>query len=292
MSVLKVDNVKKSFKKGFIPQKVEVLKGISFELEEGSVVGFLGANGAGKTTTMKCIFDLVRPDSGNITFFGGQKLDKSVKSEVGFLPEHPYFYSYLSGYEFLKFYGRLSEKIPSKDLDNKILDVLEKVGLVDAKDKHLKSYSKGMLQKIGFAQAIIHQPKLVILDEPLSGLDPDGRYYLSKQIKEVAALGCTVLFSSHLLNDAERICDNLIILKNGLVEYCGTYRNLVKDFSKKFEIKYAENEKIQTLVVENPSDLQTTIDKLRAEQKDIIDIRKSNEGLENYFVKMILESER
>jgi len=228
MSILKVENLKKSFKKGFIPKSQQVLKGISFKLEPGTITGFLGANGAGKTTTMKCILGLAFPDEGDIRFFGDQELGPEVKKRIGFLPERPYFYEYLTGSEFLRFYGQLSGDFTRNDLNARIEHLLKRVDLWHAKDKKLRAYSKGMLQKVGVAQALIHKPDFVILDEPKSGLDPDGRYYLSEIIKETAKEGACVFFSSHLLHDAEQLCQNLVIMKDGLVIYEGRTDALLK----------------------------------------------------------------
>lgn len=228
MSILKVENLKKSFKKGFIPKTQQVLKGISFKLEPGTITGFLGANGAGKTTTMKCLLGLAFPDSGDIRFFGDQVLGPEVKRRIGFLPERPYFYEYLTGSEFLRFYGQLSGDFTRNDLNSRIEHLLKRVDLWHAKDKKLRAYSKGMLQKIGVAQALIHKPELVILDEPKSGLDPDGRFYLSEIIKETAKEGASIFFSSHLLHDAEQLCQNLVIMKDGMVIYEGGTEALLK----------------------------------------------------------------
>lgn len=290
MSVLKVSNLKKSYKAGFIPRAQEVLKGIDFTIEPGKITGFLGANGAGKTTTMKCILGLCEPDSGDIRYFNNQLLDTKVKSKIGFLPERPYFYEYLTGEEFLIFYGQLSTNLKKSDLKVRIKDLLKKVDLLHAKDKALRGYSKGMLQKIGFAQALIHDPDFVILDEPMSGLDPDGRYYLSELIKEVAHQeGKAVFFSSHLLPDAEKLCQNLVIIKNGKVVFEGETLKLLEQVHRGFEIVFAKDEKLEKLKVVDENDLQQKIDHLRSENHRIYEVKKLNMSLEEAFVNIALE---
>ena len=230
MSVLSVNHLSKSYRKGFIPRKHQVLHDVSFGLKQGSVTGFLGGNGAGKTTTLKCILGLIFPDGGEFSFFNGQPLSNEVKARIGFLPERPYFYEYLSGAEFLRFYSQLTQNLTRVQLNERIDELLRKVHLLDAKDRPLRSYSKGMLQKIGMAQALIHRPELLILDEPMSGLDPDGRLAISEIIKDIAANEATVFFSSHLLKDVESLCDDLVILKSGKIVYEGGLVDLIKQY--------------------------------------------------------------
>lgn len=218
MQPLVVKDLKKSYSVGWFGKKRPVLKGVNFSVEKGKITGFLGANGAGKTTTLRCLLGLAYADSGSISFFGNSKLSLSVKKRIGFLPERPYFYEHLTGVEFLRFYSKLSGDTASQ---KKIDELIERVDLTHSKDQQLGEYSKGMLQKIGIAQALIHDPEFLIFDEPMSGLDPDGRYYLSEIIRQCGNEGRTVFFSSHLLPDAEKLCQNLVILKDGSVVYQG-----------------------------------------------------------------------
>src|SRR6185312_3622730 len=172
MNLLQVRDLKKSYKRGFIPKPTLVLKGLNFSVPEGTITGFLGANGAGKTTTMRCILGLDYPDSGEIELFG-QPLSLESKRRLGFLPERPYFYEHLTGVEFLEFYANLTCKWKKQVLRDRIDELLKRVDLDFAKNRPLRTYSKGMQQKLGVAQALVHDPELVILDEPMSGLDPD-----------------------------------------------------------------------------------------------------------------------
>ncbi len=227
MEVFSVKGLKKSFQKNFYSPKQLVLKGFDFSIKAGSITGFLGANGAGKTTTMKCMLGLVFPDEGEFNYFGEPALNSNIKKKLGFLPERPYFYQYLTGHEFLVFYGSLTGGMTKKLLKSRADDLLKKMGLWGARDKALRDYSKGMLQKVGLAQALIHEPELVVLDEPMSGLDPDGRKAMKDIILEVSSQGTAIFFSSHLLNDVEKLCKELVILKEGALMYQGETSKLL-----------------------------------------------------------------
>ena len=288
--VLEVIDLKKSYSKGFIPKKEDVLKGVNFSITSGAITGFLGANGAGKTTTMKCILGLAFPDKGEVFYFKDKPISAEVKKQIGFLPERPYFYDYLTGYEFLRFYGELSTKLKSKELHERICSLLKRVDLYFAKDRYLRKYSKGMLQKIGLAQALVHRPKLVILDEPMAGLDPDGRYYLRELILETSKQGASVFFSSHLLHDVELICKNLVILKDGKVLYQGSTDTLVASVVKEVQISYNEEGKLHTIKAAKGHDLQVAIDRLRSEKKEILSIAEVKPSFEETFVNMALKT--
>jgi len=292
LKILEVKGLIKSFRKGFIPKKQVVLEGIDFSLSPGTVTGFLGANGAGKTTAMKCILGLAHPDSGEISFFNGKGLTPEVKNRIGFLPERPYFYEYLTGEEFLRFYGQLSTQIKRFDLNQRIERLLKKVDLFEARHKRLRSYSKGMLQKIGLAQALIHEPELVILDEPMSGLDPDGRYYLSELIRETAKSGACVFFSSHLLPDTERLCENLVILKDGRVIYQGDTVRLLTAQNDRVEIVAQKDGKLEYFTAENPSNANAKLKQLVENSYHILEMRSVRPSLEDAFIDLALKVKR
>lgn len=288
--VVSVKGLKKSFKEGFIPSKKEVLKGVDFQTHPGRVVGFLGANGSGKTTTMKCVLGLIFPDEGEVRFFGGKKLDKNVKAKIGFLPEHPYFYKYLTGSEFLYFYAQMSS-LKTSEIKQRAQLLLKKVDLDHAKDQPLKDYSKGMLQKIGIVQALIHRPELVILDEPMSGLDPDGRYHISEIIKDISKEeGVSVFFSSHLLNDMEKLCDDLLVLNEGKVHYEGAMKEFLGQIDSQYEISYKKEGESRVLSVKTEKKLQESLDELRGKNFIIESVLKKQMSLEEKFVKEVLKS--
>ena len=269
-----------------------MLKGVTFSLKKAVVTGFLGTNGAGKTTAMKCLLGLAFPDSGEIKYFGGQDLSLKVKDKVGFLPERPYFYDYLTGFEFLKFYGQLSGQFnKALELRQRIFELLKSVDLFHAKDKFIREYSKGMLQKIGFAQALIHRPELVVLDEPMSGLDPDGRYYLKELIKKEASKNETsVFFSSHLLNDAETLCDELVIFKNGKVVFDNTTDSFIENIENQVRLSYQNASGLKHIIVQKDL-LQSKIDELRAQKKNIVSIETDKMNLEKAFINITLKKD-
>jgi ABC-2 type transport system ATP-binding protein len=285
MSVLKVEELRKSYKRGFIPKTYEVLKGVSFTLPASGVTGFLGGNGAGKTTTIKCLLGLAFPDSGKITFFNHEPLSEKVRSRIGFLPERPYFYEYLTGQEFLYFYGEISTKLKRKVLLDRIEALLKRVDLYHSRHKKLREYSKGMLQKVGVAQALIHDPEFVIFDEPMSGLDPDGRFYIAEIIRETAAEGRSVFFSSHLLPDAEALCERLVILKGGQVSFEGPMEEFLNKMGEASVVTYLQNGAKQDLRVQDAAELQKEIGRLLQQGAKIDAIRKDR-NLEQAFIKM------
>ncbi len=229
--MIEVKEVRKSFREGFLLERKEVLHGISFNVKSGAVVGLLGPNGAGKTTTIKIIMGISPPDEGEVLVFG-KKLSKETKKAIGFLPEAPYFYDYLTGREILRsfsdFYQNLNEE--------KINEVLKLVGLKEEADRMLRSYSKGMLQRIGLAQALLHDPELLIFDEPMSGLDPIGRKEFRDVITSLKEKGKTILFSSHILQDVEMICDEVIMIYRGKVIKIGVLNEMLKNEVTYYEV--------------------------------------------------------
>ncbi len=225
-AVLQVDHLQKIFRVGFWGRQVTAVDGVSFDVQRGEVFGFLGPNGAGKTTTIKMLMGLIYPSGGMATLFGCPVGDPAAKAKVGFLPESPYFYDYLTGREFLRFYGHLFGLFGS-GLDARIDELLELVGMTHARDLQLRKFSKGMLQRVGIAQALINDPELVILDEPMSGLDPIGRKEVRDLILRLKESGKTVMFSSHILHDAELLCDRVAMIMKGRLVACGHVSELV-----------------------------------------------------------------
>ena len=297
MEIISVENLKKSFYLSDIfasNKPIEVLKGISFQVEEGKVTGFLGANGVGKTTTLKCLFNLIKPTSGSYSFFDQGPLTISTRQKIGFLPERPYFYEFLTGQEFLKFYGTFNWSSKLGNLNKAIDHVLKQVNLESARKTPLRSYSKGMLQRIGFAQAIIHKPELIVLDEPMAGLDPDGRAIIRNLIKGVAQTK-TVFFSSHLLHDVENLCENLVILNRGVVAYQGSMHNLLKDLESGYEVQVKlakEDNKIKTLTADCQKTLHEVLQSQLKDKSDILSVSRKKVSLEDAFLKLFLRNEK
>jgi ABC-2 type transport system ATP-binding protein len=227
-NVLALESVRKAFNLGFIPKKKEVLKGITFAVAEGEIFGYLGPNGAGKTSTIKCALGLIFPDAGTITLFGRPHLEPRAKTKLGFLPENPYFYDYLTAREFLDFYAQLFA-VPRGEREARIARLLKLVNMENAADLPLRKFSRGMLQRVGLAQALVNEPTFVILDEPLGGLDPIGRKEIRDIILSLRDEGKTVLFTSHILQDIEMICDRVAIVIDGRILSQGRLSDLVSE---------------------------------------------------------------
>jgi ABC-2 type transport system ATP-binding protein len=224
--VVQTEQLSKIFRVGFWGKRVTAVDGLSLEVRRGEVFGFLGPNGAGKTTTLKILMGLIYPTSGKARLFGRDLGDPQTKARLGFLPESPYFYDYLTSREFLRFYGHLFG-LWGAALDKRVDELLELVGMTHAKDLQLRKFSKGMLQRVGIAQALINDPELVVLDEPMSGLDPIGRKEVRDLILRLKESGKTVLFSSHILHDAEVLCDRVAMILKGRLVACGRVTDLL-----------------------------------------------------------------
>lgn len=225
---LQVENLHKSFKLGFIPRRKNILKGISLTVNQSEIFGYLGPNGAGKTTTIKCILGLIFPERGRIEIFGDSHVLPRCREKIGFLPENPYFYDYLTASEFLDYYSQLF-LMKRKERREKIRSLLRLVGLEHAAGLQLRKFSRGMLQRAGLAQALLNNPSLVILDEPLGGLDPLGRKEFRDIIVRLREEGKTVFLSSHILQDIEMICDRVAIIVNGQVLNQGYLKDLISE---------------------------------------------------------------
>jgi ABC-2 type transport system ATP-binding protein len=225
-AVIEINDLYRSFKTHFWQKNTPALKGVTLEIQEGEIFGFLGPNGAGKTTTIKILTGLIKPDSGSVAVFGQPPRSREVRKRIGFLPELPYFYDHLSGFELLDLHVHLINLKSSRD---DIHELLSKVGLKDAGSKRIRSYSRGMLQRLGCAVAIMGDPDLLILDEPLSGLDPIGRKEIKDLIFEQKTKKKTVFFSSHILPDVEEICDKIGVIIKGQIVRVSSLTDLLKE---------------------------------------------------------------
>ncbi len=225
--MIALSEISKSFKTKLAAKRVYALRGLSLEIAEGEVFGFLGPNGAGKSTAIKILLNLIYPDSGNASIMGKDVSDRSVRRVVGFLPENPCFYDYLTAEELLHFGGSASG-LKHAAIRQRTDILMQKVNLQEARKRPLRTYSKGMLQRAGLALALAHDPEVVILDEPMSGLDPIGRKMVGDLILELKAQGKTVFFSSHILNDVERFCDKVGILVGGMLRVTGKLGDLLQ----------------------------------------------------------------
>lgn len=233
-----VRNLSKSFRPDFFRAPRQVLKGIEFSLPQGSTTGFIGVNGSGKTTTLKCLLGFIFPDAADFEFDSGRKSFDQFRAHLGYLPERPYYYEFLTAEEFLRFHWELSGGGPG--FAERKMQVLERVDLAGTGDKKLRAFSKGMLQRAGLAQALLRRPELLILDEPMSGLDPDGRLLVKDILAEEKRRGTTLFFSSHLLADMEDLCDRLVVIDDGKVLFEGPQREFRPDGSQSLERAFSQ----------------------------------------------------
>jgi ABC-2 type transport system ATP-binding protein len=279
---------------------------LHLSIEQGEIFGFLGPNGAGKTTTLKMLMGLVFPTGGTARILDMELDDPRMKAQIGFLPEQPYFYDYLTARELLRYYGQLSG-MESRQLGPRVNAVLEQVGLKDAANVQLRKFSKGMLQRAGIAQAILHDPKVVFLDEPMSGLDPMGRREVRNLIEQLKGDGKTVFFSTHILSDAEALCDRVAILNQGTLRGVGAVQELTAGIQALVEIVWAGNsvptalttmgagcriagDTVRTVLPSAQQD--SAIEALRREQLRLISVTPVRLSLEDYFMAQLAEDER
>lgn len=225
--MFKVKGIKKTFKQDFWSKPFCALDNVSFEVAKGDIVGFLGANGAGKTTLLKIIMGFIPSDEGSVEFLDelGKKR-KDIFSKIGFLPERPYFYPYLKGRDFVEYVAKLSDVTKNEYL-HRVESLAREFKIDHALDREIRGYSKGMLQRLGFVATLIHNPELIILDEPLSGLDPVGRKEIKDHLVKLSNEGKTVFFSSHIVSDIEEICSKTVVLNKGKLTYEGSIKKLI-----------------------------------------------------------------
>jgi ABC-2 type transport system ATP-binding protein len=227
-AVVRVEGLGKSFRPGLGLRSKRALDGVTFSVRRGEIFGFVGPNGAGKTTTLKVLMGLIRADEGSASILGHDVRETDFRRHVGFLPEAPYFYDFLTGSEFLHFYARVCG-VPRAARAARVDELLGWVGLSHAGDSRLRTYSKGMLQRVGIAQALVHDPDVVFLDEPMSGLDPIGRKEIRDLILRLQAEGKTVFMNTHILSDVEMLCDRVAMIVGGRIVWEGSPHELPAD---------------------------------------------------------------
>lgn len=288
----------------FRNRRVHALRDLNLDVEEGEIFGLLGPNGAGKTTTIKILMGIHYASSGSARLMGRPLGDLDCKRRIGFLPENPYFYDYLKGWEFLDFYGELYG-MSKRARRRRIEELLDLVGLGHAANLPLKGYSKGMNQRIGLAQALLNDPRLVILDEPQSGLDPLGRKEVRDIILRLKQEGRTVLFSSHILSDAELICDRVGILVRGELQRLGTMKELLSGQTRQWELvvgglgaeplealrasaSQAHDHEDRTLLVfDREEDVRRAISRVLEADGRVVSLTPIRETLEDYFIRQV-----
>src|SRR5258705_8281011 len=301
-AAIEIENLSKDYPFGFLNLKKRAsLEGLTMSVENGEVFGFLGPNGAGKSTTIKLLVGLIFPTAGTARILGKSISDISMHADIGYLPEQPYFYDYLTAAELLDYFARF-HNLTAQDRKSRVERMLKKVGLETAGKIQLRKYSKGMLQGVGLAQAILHDPKVVILDEPMSGLDPIGGREVRDIILELKREGKTVLFSTHILTDAETLCDSVGVIVGGKLQGVGRPDEIVGVKSQGMEILFeadavdARSAAVRAkasksgsrYAVRVPEDsLYAALDELRAGGAKITSVTQIKPTLEEYFLHLV-----
>lgn len=302
--VVRVRKIVKDFRPGFGLRAKRILHDISFDVKDGEIFGFVGPNGAGKTTTLKVMMGLIRPTSGTATILGHGVHETAFREHVGFLPENPYFYDHLTGREILTFYAKLGG-VPRSQIAERTDTLLEWVHLRHAGDARLRTYSKGMLQRVGIAQALVHDPKVVFLDEPMSGLDPIGRMEIRDLILRLKEEGKTVFMNTHILSDVELLCDRVAIIVQGRIRYLGRIQDFLGEGEHQSEIVVKNLEASAALRLEESygvtltglgdhlkfrvgeKDVDDAIDVVRAAGGNVLSVTALRVGLEEVFMSAV-----
>jgi ABC-2 type transport system ATP-binding protein len=305
MHAIEVQGLSKSYAVGFWKKHSQpALRDLNLTVEAGETFGFLGPNGAGKTTTLKLLMGITFPTAGSARILGKDFRDPEIKSRVGFLPEQPYFYDYLSAPELLSYYAQLSG-VAQAGRSQHISALLDRVGLGDVGSKQLRKFSKGMLQRVGVAQAIVHDPDVIFLDEPMSGLDPLGRYEVRELIQGLKDAGKTIFFSTHILSDAEALCDRVAVIHKGQLRGVGVVNDLRSASAGKAEViwqgvaalsplathitdSHVTGDTVRATVSAETLDL--VLEKLRQQQARLVSVTPLHGTLEDYFLAKTTES--
>jgi ABC-2 type transport system ATP-binding protein len=281
----------------------QALKSLTLAVPEHEVFGFLGPNGAGKTTTLKLLMGLIFPTGGSARILGMEVDDPRVKAQIGYSPEQPYFYDHLTAHELLRYYAQLSA-VPAREQEKRVAAVLDRVGLHDVRKLQLRKFSKGMLQRVSIAQAIIHDPRLVFLDEPMSGLDPMGRREVRDLIQALKEEGKTIFFSTHILSDAETLCDRVAVVNKGELKGIGSLAELKARGTGQSEVIWEGTGDIQELhaagleahrasefwrVQVQDDQVYQVLDIIRRQGARLLSVTPMRETLEDYFFEKLNE---
>jgi ABC-2 type transport system ATP-binding protein len=302
-AAIEIESLTKDYPFGFLHLKTKrSLEGLTMRVEDGEVFGFLGPNGAGKSTTIKLLVGLIFPTAGTASILGRPISDVAMHQDIGYLPEQPYFYDYLTAAELLDYFARF-HNLKAAERRERVERLLKKVGLETARKIQLRKFSKGMLQRVGLAQAILHDPKVVILDEPMSGLDPLGRREVRDIILELKREGRTILFSTHILSDAEMLCDRVGVIVGGKLRGVGAPDEIVGIKAHGMEILFEHRGdaagEVATLLETatrsgnryrmrmEEAELYATIEKLREAGAQILQVTQIKASLEEYFMHLI-----
>jgi ABC-2 type transport system ATP-binding protein len=301
-TIIEIENLTKDYPFGFLHLKKKTsLEGLTMQVEDGEVFGFLGPNGAGKSTTIKLLVGLIFPTAGSARILGKPISDVEMHRDIGYLPEQPYFYDYLTAAELLDYFARFHD-LTAADRRHRVERTLKKVGLETARKIQLRKYSKGMLQRVGLAQAILHDPRVVILDEPMSGLDPLGRREVRDIILELKRNGKTILFSTHILSDAEMLCDRVGVIVGGKLRGVGAPDEIVGVQAHGMEIFFeytggsagvpaflskATQMGNRYRMQVGEAEVYATLEELRAAGARVLSVAQIKASLEEYFMHLV-----
>jgi len=307
MPVIEIENLTQDYQSSFWrKQKVRALDGLNLRVEAGEVFGFLGPNGAGKTTTFKILMRMLKPTAGEARILGRPLDDLRMRARIGYLPERPYFYHYLTAREFLVYCGALCD-LPRDRVAKRATDLLDQVGLSDSADRPLRKFSKGMLQRVGLAQALINDPEVLFLDEPMSDLDPLGRREARELIANLRARGKTIFFSSHILTDVEAMCDRVAILNRGRLVESGRLSEILKMRSNEIEavvsgvndetlaafreiaLEVAPTPEGARARLESDRDIARLLEAIRQANGRLVSVNPARESLEDIFMREVGE---
>ncbi len=307
-ALVRVYGIVKDFRPGFGLRRKRVLHGVTFDVHDGEIFGFVGPNGAGKTTTLKVLMGLIRPTEGTASILGCDVGESEFRHQIGFLPENPYFYPFLTAREILDFYAKLSG-VSASDRRQRVDRLLGLVNLGHAMDARLRTFSKGMLQRVGIAQALIHDPKVVFLDEPMSGLDPLGRKEIRDLILSLRTEGKTVFMNTHILPDVEMICDRVAIIVKGRIRHQGRIEDFMPDARRRTDVVIANlppetaEELIDRFDLEmhglgerielraDEKDVHGVLDRVMTMGAEVISVTPHRNSLEDVFLDAVREGE-
>lgn len=304
--IIDIEGLNKHFYHGFWRKRIQVLNGVDLQVYQGETFGLLGPNGAGKTTTLKAIVGLIKPGEGQVKILGKSPWNPGIRQYLGYLPEQPYVYGYLTGLEFLQLCGQFF-RLPARQLKARVPQLLELVKLSEKDSrKQIRTYSKGMTQRLAFAQALINDPQLLLLDEPMSGLDPLGRHDVKELILNLKSQGKTILFNTHILSDVEALCDRVGIMVNGRLVLSGSIQQLYRPMDNLYQMRVQRLDKLgltnlkrlslrcvaldrgQTEATFNSLDQALkAVQVVRQSGAELLELKTHHQNLEELFVKEV-----
>ncbi|MDY0301999.1 MAG: ABC transporter ATP-binding protein [Trichlorobacter sp.] len=290
MAAIEIDSLCKSYK-GKKRLLVNALDTVSLTVQKGEVFGFLGPNGAGKSTTIKCLMGLIKPTSGSAKINGVAIDNPCSRQNVGYLPENPAFYDYLSAEEYLRFVGSIF-KVPSELLRQKIEELLKLLELWEARRRPIRSYSKGMVQRVGLAQALVHDPEICVLDEPMSGLDPIGRAVVKELISELKKQGKSIFFSTHIISDVEKVCDRVGVINKGQLVLVDAVDNIMQQGLQGYQVRFKTNDGSTGEHYVATETLQQFIHQSLMQGNIIESIEPSRKDMEAFFLELVAKKEQ